>query len=46
MANEKMKNTALFAASLLFSLFLAELALRAFDVLPYHQRHGLAPNEP
>ena len=29
MANEKMKNTALFVASLLFSLFLAELALRA-----------------
>ena len=41
-----MKNTALFVASLLFSLFLAELALRAFDVLPYHQRHGLTRGEP
>ena len=41
-----MKNTALFVASLLFSLFLAELALRALDVLPYHQRHGLTRGEP
>ena len=46
MANEKMKNTALFVVSLLFSLFLAELALRAFNVLPYHQRHGLTRGEP
>lgn len=41
-----MKNTVLFIASLLFSLLVAELILRAFDVLPYHKRHGMTLNEP
>ena len=41
-----MKNTGLFFASLLFSLLMAELILRTFDVLPYHQSHGFILNEP